>query len=112
MPQTSEPLWYIVWITLIGVGGMLIGLIIARVLKKRLRREEPAQAFTLDDLRQMRARGQITGAEYEAMRAAIIADVTAGAGSAAGKEACDQDEPEAGGGRAGSAPDGGSGVAS
>ncbi len=36
------------------------------------RRDTPAEPFTVQDLRDMRARGEITEREYMAMRAALI----------------------------------------
>lgn len=92
MAQSSEPLWYVVWITIIGVGAMLIGLIASRVLKRRLRREEPAQAFTLQDLRELRDRGAITTQEYETMRATIIAQMTADAAAPSASDGESQPE--------------------
>lgn len=51
----------------------LIGLFIwARRWKKRLREYHPAEGFTLDELRQMRDRGEIDNVEFEALRNALI----------------------------------------
>lgn len=76
MPQTSELLWYIAWITVIGVSAMLLALAVSRMFRKRLRRETRTEAFTLQDLRGMRDAGDITQQEYEAMRATIIGEMT------------------------------------
>jgi hypothetical protein len=52
----------------LAIGGFLV----AQLVKKWSRREEQAQNFTLQDLRELRARGQISDAEFTAMRAAIL----------------------------------------
>jgi hypothetical protein len=77
MPETGRLLWYIMWIGVIGVGAMLIGIIVARVLMKRLRTGVRTQGFTIQELLEMRDGGRITQEEYEAMRAAVIGQITA-----------------------------------
>jgi len=72
MPRTAELLWYILGIGVIGVGTLLLGILAGRLVKKRLRSDHPAETFTIQDLREMREREQITAQEYQAMRAAII----------------------------------------
>ncbi len=72
MPRTGELLWYVLWITLIAVGALLIAIIASRIVRKRLEPPDRSPSFTLQDLRELRDSGQITGPEYEAMRAAII----------------------------------------
>jgi hypothetical protein len=81
MPRTAELLWYILGIGVIGVGALLVGILAGRLVKKRLRRDDPAEAFTIQDLREMRAREQITAQEYQAMRAALIGRLKAAPGS-------------------------------
>ncbi len=75
MPQTAELMWYILAIGVIGVGAMLIGILASRLLRKRLRNSRPTEVFTIQDLREMRRREDITQQEYETMRAAIIGRV-------------------------------------
>jgi hypothetical protein len=72
MRNISELLWSILLITVIGVGALLI-VVAARTYRKRMRSEAPDEPFTLQELRELRAAGDITQAEYEAMRAAIVA---------------------------------------
>ena len=76
MPQITQILWYILIIGVIGVGVILLGVIAARLLKKRLNTTPPAEPFTIQDLREMRRRGEITEQECDAMRAATIARMT------------------------------------
>jgi hypothetical protein len=77
MPQTGELLWYIVGVTVVGLGAMLIGILAARAFKKGLRAEVRSEAFTIQQIREMRERGEITQKEYETMRAAVIGQTTA-----------------------------------
>lgn len=72
MSPASQLLWYILWISVVGIGAVLIAVILSRVLAKRLRGQTRTQAFTIHDLRQMRGRGEITEQEYQAMRATVI----------------------------------------
>ncbi|MCC6357968.1 MAG: SHOCT domain-containing protein [Phycisphaerales bacterium] len=57
---------------LIGAGYLLV-----RFVKKRLADAGDDQPFTLQDLREMKARGEITEREYETMRAAIVGEMSA-----------------------------------
>ena len=72
MPRSAELLWYILGIGVIGVGTLLLGILAGRLVKKRLRSDQPTEPFTIQDLREMREREEITPQEYQAMRAAII----------------------------------------
>lgn len=72
MTPSSELLWYVVYIAAAGVGALLVGIYLARVLRRRLLERRPPEAFTLEQLRQMRAAGTIDQQEFEAMRAAVI----------------------------------------
>ena len=82
MLQVSDLMQYIVWLGVLGVAALVIGVVAARLLRKRLQTEPRTDAFSLNDLRRMRAEGSITQEEYEAMRAAIIARLDAGSAPA------------------------------
>jgi hypothetical protein len=59
------------WVMLaavLGIGGIYAAL----AVKRWMQREEPVETLTLQDLREMRARGQITEEEYETLRAGIL----------------------------------------
>jgi hypothetical protein len=56
---------------------MLIAVVAARALRKRLQGRTHTAAFTLQELREMRNGGRITQEEYEAMRTTIIGQLTA-----------------------------------
>ena len=72
MPQSSELLWYVGGIGVAGAGAMLVAILVSRVLAKRLGRDSPTLTFTLQDLREMRDRGELNEREYDAMRSTII----------------------------------------
>jgi uncharacterized membrane protein len=48
------------------------GLVIAYMVKRWSRREHTSQTFTLQDLRELRDRGDITDPEYVALRTEIL----------------------------------------
>lgn len=76
-------LWSILLLTVIGVGALLIATAVW-AFRKRLRCETRSDAFTIQDLREMRDSSAITDREYETMRAAILRqarDSTANAGN-------------------------------
>lgn len=77
MPHVSELLWYILCVGVIGVSALLIGVYVSRALRRRLLKQHGVDAFTIEDLRQMRAAGKITQQEYEAMRATVIGQMGA-----------------------------------
>lgn len=71
------------FLLLIGISAVLILLIIGGLVCVRLVRGRTAAAaesgepFSLQDLRDMRAAGQITDREFESMRAALLGRLTA-----------------------------------
>jgi hypothetical protein len=59
------------------LGAMLAalvvgGFILIRVIRSRMHNGGDTESFTLNDLRGLRASGQLTDAEYERMRAMLI----------------------------------------
>lgn len=63
-------------VALTALLGVMIagGYLIVRWVKKRLSDSGGSQPFTLQDLREMKARGEINEREYETMRAAIVGE--------------------------------------
>ncbi len=63
------------------LGGLILAVLVAAVVlaytKRRLRRSAPADgpAFDLDQIREMREHGELTDAEYEALRERVIQDI-------------------------------------
>ncbi|RMF70637.1 MAG: SHOCT domain-containing protein [Planctomycetota bacterium] len=51
---------------------------VARWVRRRYAEPQTAEPFTLQDLRDMHAQGQITGAEFEHLRADLIGRMRAG----------------------------------
>jgi hypothetical protein len=70
-PTASIALW-------VGVAILvaLLGSLVASRLRAWARRVDAPAMFTLQDLREMRASGQITPEEFERMRAALLGRLT------------------------------------
>lgn len=62
------------WLVVV-VAAILAGFAAVVAVRKWARREVRAEAFTIQDLRDLRARGQITEAEFVAMRAALLQEM-------------------------------------
>ncbi len=62
----------------------LAGFYVAVAVRRWTQREETVANFTFQDLRDMKARGEITEPEFKAMRAAVLAQVRAVAEDAGG----------------------------
>ncbi len=61
-------LWFAV-----GAGFMLAGLYAVVAIRRWIHREDKISTFTFQDLRDMRARGEITEQEFAAVRNALLA---------------------------------------
>jgi len=67
------------WLALAaGVG--IFGYVLARAVKRWTQSNDKPEAFTLQDLRDMRSRGEITAQEFDTMRAAILGRYAADSG--------------------------------
>ena len=62
------------WLVVV-VAAILAGFAVVVAVRKWARREVRAEAFTVQDLRDMRARWQITEAEFVAMRATLLQEL-------------------------------------
>ena len=62
----------IVWVGAILLALIIGGYILIRVVRARIRATQATETFTLNDLRALRASGQLSDAEYERMRAMLI----------------------------------------
>jgi hypothetical protein len=61
----------LVWF--VGVAGAILGgVIIVLTVRKWSRRDVRTETFTIQGLRELRARGQISEQEFAAMRAALL----------------------------------------
>ena len=74
LPQES---WQILrmlgLIVLLAVAAIIVGIIVRRVLKKQIERQDDHEPFTLLELRRLHRNGQITDVEFERTKAAVIA---------------------------------------
>ena len=58
------------------IAAIAVGVVIVAYVRRWARRDEPVHTFTFQDLRDMRTRGDITEAEFNAMRGALLADLS------------------------------------
>lgn len=72
MPDATQLLSTFGWFFIAAVAA-LAGYFVAMAIRRWSQSETPAENFTFQDLRDMKARGQITAQEFEAMRAALLA---------------------------------------
>jgi hypothetical protein len=54
------------------VALVIVGIVLVRMVRARIRGTHATESFTLDDLRKLRAAGELSDAEYERMRAMLI----------------------------------------
>jgi hypothetical protein len=57
------------------------GLYLAVAVRRWVQSEEPVGSFTLQDLRDMRARGEISAQEFATMRTALLAELQLASGA-------------------------------
>lgn len=80
----QEAVSILVWLIVIVGAGILVAVVGFFIWRAYNRQDEsslsPSTAFTLDDLRQLYRQGQLTDAEYERARTAIIARTRASMG--------------------------------
>lgn len=91
---TTVPLWaglavgdadlvgVFLWFAVVAVAS-LAGFYLVAALRRWMQREARIESFTLQDLRDMRARGDISDHEFSAMRAALLAQQDIGDARAA-----------------------------
>ncbi len=97
--QTGDVVSIFGWFIVAAVASV-VGFLIAVAVRRWAQREErggSATSFTFQDLRDMRARGDITEQEFAAMRAALLAQWDADQTSAeppASREAPPEEPPE------------------
>lgn len=74
MPDAAD-LLSILGMLALAAAAAVAGLFVALAVRRWSQRDEPAPNFTFQDLREMRARGDISESEFAAMRAALLAGV-------------------------------------
>jgi hypothetical protein len=72
-PAPDDILKVFFWFALVAVAA-LAGFYLAVAIKRWSQRDDQVESFTFQDLRDMRARGEISPHEYDAMRAALLAE--------------------------------------
>lgn len=85
MPDLSRLWWNLGYLTV----GIVVAVIVIYLIARRFRREEEPTSdgvFTLQDLREMKAAGQISHKEYERLRAAVLGSAGIAASPAAREE--------------------------
>ena len=94
---SSATLWIIIAGGLLLALILLLGLVVWRLRKWWLVSDQPSgEPWTLEDLRVMRARGDLSEAEYQAMREAMI-DAYRGKSRDSDSSAGQPDAPDSGG---------------
>lgn len=83
MGGMSELMWTAAWLLIAAIGATVGAVLAARVVRERCQQPMDQQPFTLQTLRELRASGQITEVEYNAMRGALLSEARKSAGPAA-----------------------------
>lgn len=73
MPGTAELLSVFGWVAVAAVLAVA-GFLVVFMVRRWSQRDEPVATFTFHDLREMRARGDITETEFKAMRSSLLAE--------------------------------------
>ncbi len=74
MPAANQIIRLFVWFVL-ATAAALAGFYLVIAVRRWAQKDERVTTFTLQDLREMRARGQITESEFAAMRATLLAQL-------------------------------------
>jgi uncharacterized membrane protein len=72
MRLSADVFTILLWLVLVIVGGFAVAVAVRRWAQ---REERAVGSFTFQDLRDMRARGEITEQEFAAMRTALLARI-------------------------------------
>ena len=72
MRLSADVFAILLWLVLVIVGGFVVAVAVRRWAQ---REERAVGSFTFQDLRDMRARGEITEQEFAAMRTALLARI-------------------------------------
>lgn len=91
---SHEVLWQrLIWVGLATAVLAAAGFVFVLVMRRRLRSDQDSvEPFTLQDLREMLQRGDITRQEYETMRGAIVGMVAASKDRKKPSDTIDPDE--------------------
>jgi len=93
IPVTGELLSIFAWFAIVALAAVG-GIYLMMAVRRWSQREESPATFTIQDLRDMRDRGEISAAEFSAMRATILAQLEPSAGLPAPRPGGDEtDKP-------------------
>ncbi|MBI5864090.1 MAG: SHOCT domain-containing protein [Planctomycetes bacterium] len=73
MANLSKLLFQIIYLGVILALLIVVGYVVVRFVRGRMRKETADGTFTLQDLRTMRDRGELSEAEFARMRDALVA---------------------------------------
>ena len=72
----GSTLWDVAIYGAVVLGALLLIVLVAQWYRSRMRKpDESGPAFTLQDLRDLRDRGELRPEEYERLRAVVVAEV-------------------------------------
>jgi hypothetical protein len=74
IPGAGELLTMFLWFAAAALAAVC-GLYLAVAVRRWAQSEKPVGSFTLQDLRELRARGEISEQEFAALRTALLAEV-------------------------------------
>ena len=74
IPVTGELVSIFAWFAIVALAAVG-GIYLMMAVRRWSQREESPVTFTIQDLRDMRDRGEISAAEFSAMRATILAQL-------------------------------------
>ena len=74
IPGASELLTIFAWFAIVALAAVG-GIYLVMAVRRWAQHEQRAATFTIQDLREMRARGDISDQEFAAMRSAILAEL-------------------------------------
>ncbi len=75
MNKNSMLAGYVLLLTVGALVLMFVGWIVISRYRRYIYDDSTTEAFTLEDLRRMRERGQINEVEYQSMRGAMISEL-------------------------------------
>ncbi len=93
-PQTGDVVTIAIWFALAAVAAV-VGFAVVVAVRRWAQREERTITFTFQDLRDMRARGEITEHEFAAMRTALLKRMEVDLESDSGPASTEEAPPDA-----------------
>lgn len=98
-PMTEDDWWSLAILSAIVLGAVLVIAVLLHWYRSRSRRREEdttAPPFTLQDLRDLRARGELSETEFQQLRAAMLAEAGASASRPEAEPPVEENRPGGG----------------